>query len=83
MNSYATTELVRYRQAELLAEAKAQRLAADAKAHRLSAANRISGSETRPAPWESTLGRVRHAFSAFATLPHRPQVRLGRTVSNA
>jgi hypothetical protein len=74
MNTYATTELVRYRQAELVAEADARRLAAQA---------RGKGAESAPAPWESRIGRVRHAFAAFATLPRVPDVRLTKSPTGA
>lgn len=70
MLPYATQELVKYRQAELVAEADQARLAAEARAQ--------SG-EGKAAPWESTIGRVRHVFSVFAALPRPSEIRLART----
>jgi hypothetical protein len=74
MLPFATQELVKYRQQELVAEADKARLAAQARAN---------GPEGNAAPWESTIGRVRHVFSVFASLPRQPQVRLVRSGSRA
>ncbi len=64
-STYATYELARSRQQDLLREAKAARLAAEAR----------SG-EARPATWETAIGRVRHVFSVFSAVPRNPRVRL-------
>jgi len=74
MQSFATYDLVKYRQQELLAEAEQSRLVAQAKAQR---------DEVPNAPWESRIGRVRHAFAAFAALPRWPQAHIARSASRA
>jgi hypothetical protein len=71
---YATYELARTRQQDLLSEAKAARLAAQARAH---------AAEGKPSQWEASLGRVRHVFAAFSALPRSPQVRIARDAARS
>ncbi|HEY3524044.1 MAG TPA: hypothetical protein VGK63_10080 [Candidatus Limnocylindrales bacterium] len=73
-STYATYELARSRQDDLIREAKAARLAAEARAQ---------SSEAKAAPWESRIGRIRHVFAVFSALPTNTSVRLARPNAGA